>query len=79
MGFGEIGKIIGEKWKALGEEEKKEYQEMAQKDKVSIAASQQLPSMDYLCRFVIKKKRRNIWHLRRRRHLNRRPTNDTVV
>ena len=44
VAFGEIGKIIGERWKALGEEEKKEYQEMAQKDKVVAASSRQPPT-----------------------------------
>jgi hypothetical protein len=31
----QVGKIIGEKWKALDEEEKKPYQDMAEKDKAS--------------------------------------------
>eukprot|EP00210_Caulerpa_lentillifera_P005835 g5579.t1 len=32
--FGEVGKVIGEKWKALPAEEKTKYQEMAEKDKI---------------------------------------------
>jgi len=33
-GFGEVGKLLGAKWKELDEEEKKPYVEMAAKDKV---------------------------------------------
>ncbi|KZP30028.1 hypothetical protein FIBSPDRAFT_908098 [Athelia psychrophila] len=33
-GFGEVGKLLGAKWKELDDEEKKPYVEMATKDKV---------------------------------------------
>ncbi|TFK19364.1 hypothetical protein FA15DRAFT_674486 [Coprinopsis marcescibilis] len=32
-GFGEVGKLLGAKWKELDEEEKKPYVELANKDK----------------------------------------------
>ncbi|KAF7980416.1 hypothetical protein HWV62_38238 [Athelia sp. TMB] len=32
-GFGEVGKLLGAKWKELDEEEKKPYVDMATKDK----------------------------------------------
>ncbi|KAF9238324.1 high mobility group box domain-containing protein, partial [Melanogaster broomeanus] len=32
-GFGEVGKLLGAKWKELDEEEKKPYIELAAKDK----------------------------------------------
>ncbi|KAJ7584779.1 high mobility group box domain-containing protein [Mycena floridula] len=32
-GFGEVGKLLGAKWKELDDEEKKPYQDMATKDK----------------------------------------------
>lgn len=34
ISFGEVGKVIGERWKALTSEERKKYQEMAEQDKV---------------------------------------------
>ncbi|KAH7909982.1 high mobility group box domain-containing protein [Hygrophoropsis aurantiaca] len=33
-GFGEVGKLLGAKWKELDEDEKKPYVEMAAKDKL---------------------------------------------
>ncbi|KAL1921404.1 uncharacterized protein VTP21DRAFT_11120 [Calcarisporiella thermophila] len=33
VSFGQIGKILGEKWKNLEEDEKKKYVKMAEKDK----------------------------------------------
>ncbi len=32
--FGEVGKVLGEKWKAIGATEKAKFEEMAKKDKV---------------------------------------------
>ena len=31
--FGEVGKVLGEKWRAIGADEKKKYEDMATKDK----------------------------------------------
>ena len=33
LGTGEVGKILGEKWKELSEKEKKPYEDRAKKDK----------------------------------------------
>ncbi|KNZ61353.1 high mobility group protein B1 [Puccinia sorghi] len=33
VSFGEIGRLLGHKWKALSEEEKKPYEDMACRDK----------------------------------------------
>ena len=33
VSFGEIGRLLGLKWKALAEEEKKPYEDMASRDK----------------------------------------------
>lgn len=33
LGPGEVGKILGEKWKELSEKEKKPYEDRAKKDK----------------------------------------------
>jgi len=33
--FGDLGRLIGEKWKVLSEDEKRKYQQLAEKDKVS--------------------------------------------
>lgn len=34
ISFGEVGKVLGEKWKAIGATEKAKFEEMAKKDKV---------------------------------------------
>lgn len=36
-GFGEIGRILGAKWKDMTEGDKKPYQDMAERDKVRAA------------------------------------------
>lgn len=36
-GFGEIGRILGAKWKEMSEGDKKPYQDMAERDKVRSA------------------------------------------
>ncbi|BDA45001.1 probable non-histone chromosomal protein 6 [Coccomyxa sp. Obi] len=37
ISFGEVGKVLGEKWKAIGATEKAKFEEMAKKDKVRYA------------------------------------------
>lgn len=37
MTFGEVGKVLGEKWKNISASEKAKYEEMAKKDKVCTA------------------------------------------
>ncbi|KAG2487533.1 hypothetical protein HYH03_013813 [Edaphochlamys debaryana] len=37
IAFGEVGKLLGERWKAMGAEEKAPFEEMAAKDKVRYA------------------------------------------
>lgn len=32
-GFGEVGKLLGKRWKTIGEKDKAKYDEMAAKDK----------------------------------------------
>ena len=38
VSFGEVGKILGQKWKAISDSEKTKFEEMAKKDKVPCSA-----------------------------------------